>query len=270
MKALLLVVALLAGVLGARGGVARVLVREGAFREGPVDVRWKAEYPVAISGWSGAELAALWARIDAYCFLPALCSEEAVKAALPARPEGVLRRVAEKLAAASETDAVSGRALDVIAEVRVPFASKDWVGLVYDGYDNEGGNGCHAVGALEVLSRKDLAPMPWTWFIKDVPGARREILRRLAEARRDDFPEDKRLADEAFWKACEDNPEGFLPTLEGVRFRYPAYSILPGCYGLPEVTVPWVALVPFCDADRLTELRSLLPKPHKPTQENER
>lgn len=262
MKAVLLAVALLAGALVARGGAVRSLVREGAFSGEPVEVRWRAEYPVDIPGWSGEELAALWAHIDALCFLPSFCPREAIEAAKPARPAYLLGRLARKLAAARETEEISPCALEVFAEVRVPFATKDWVGLAYDGYENEGGNGCHALGSLALLARKDLGPMPLTWFVRDVAGLRHAVIDRLerkltAEEEGDVPPFAGMFSKESALKAEPD----FFPTPEGIRFRYGAYAILPGCYGLPEVTVPWLELVPFCDADRLTELKSLLPKP---------
>lgn len=258
MKVLLLAVAWLTGALGAWGGEALSLTRQGAFAHGPVAVRWKADYPVALPGWSASELAALWARLDGLCF---------AAGGAPATPEGLLARVAAKVAT-PEGEGLTARALEAIAEVRLPFASKDWVGVVYDGYDNEGGNGCHARGELLLLAREGLRPMPLGWFVTDEAGLRRAVVRRLAKAleKEGHTPFAGEFSEEEAWKAAPD----FLPTPEGVRFRYDAYTILPGCYGLPEVTVPWSALVPFCDADRLTELKSLLPKPQTLPQENAR
>lgn len=263
MKRFFATLSMLAGALCALGGEARSLRRMGAFCEGLVDIRWDAAYPVAIQGWSGAELGALWKRIDALCFLPASCPVAGVE---DARPEGLLRRVAETVAAPEGAE-LSERSLSVMATVRIPFATKDWVGLAYDGYDNAGGNGCHALGCLVVLARKGLTPMPLTWFAKDPVGLQREVIRRLEEALREQEGGCPPFTEYFSREAAESATPEFLPTPGGVRFRYDAYEILPGCYGMPEVTVPWRALVPFCDVDRLTELKSLLPKQDTPTQE---
>ncbi len=247
------VLALTVGVLCARAGTVRSLVRTGTFREGLVDVRWKADYPVDLPGWSAAELSALWRYVDDCCFLPSHCSDEALEASKPARPEVVLRRAVEALDVPEEEGA-SARWRDMLAEGRIPFSSKDWVGVAFDGYDNEGGNGCHSYGKLAVLSREGLHPMPLEWFVRDGVGLRREILRRIEAAFK---KKGEAWAKGCFFEEPEKADPDFLPTPKGVRFRYGAYSISPGCYGLPEVTVPWKDLVPFCDANRLTELNAL-------------
>ncbi len=258
---LLLVLMCAGGVMA--GGV-QSLRRTGTFKSELADVRWDAEYPVAIPGWSMAELEALWQKIDEYCFLPSFCSEEYYESAKPARPAFVLGRVVERLTSAETGETTRHYSLDVIAEVKIPFASKDWVGFVFDGYENEGGNGCHALGMLAVRDRKTLEPMPLEWFVRDVPGLKRHVLQSLATklaAEDEDFSER-----EALLEKVESTPS-FIPTPEGVRFRYASYEVLPGYYCLPEVTVPWRELIPFCDANRLTELNALsFPRPKAPKE----
>lgn len=261
MRRFLVFLLAMSGAAFALGGEVRSLVRTGTFRQAFVDVRWEAEYPVAIPGWSLADLRALWGVIDGYCFLPSYGSEERVEAATPPCPAGLLERVAEKLTVPS-TAGISERALDVIAKVRVPFASKDWVGIVYDGYDNEGGNGCHSEGDLCILARKGLEPMSLSWFVRDVPGLKREVIRYLEK---DSGP----VPFGAVWPRAEAEAAtpDFFPTPEGVHFRYSAYEILPGCFGLPGVTVPWDVLAPFCDTARLAELKALSSVPSPKEQE---
>lgn len=262
MRRFLVFLLAMSGAAFALGGEVRSLVRTGTFRQDFVDVRWEAEYPVAIPGWSLADLRALWGVIDGYCFLPSYCTEECIEAAKPARPAGLLERVAEKLTVPS-TAGISERALDVIAKVRVPFASKDWVGIVYDGYDNEGGNGCHSEGDLCILARKGLEPMPLSWFVRDVPGLKREVIRHLEGVLLKGGQNTPPFGDSWPRAEAEAATPDFFPTPEGVRFRYSAYEILPGCFGLPGVTVPWDVLAPFCDTARLAELKalSLVPSP---------
>ncbi|MGN0890820.1 MAG: RsiV family protein, partial [Candidatus Spyradenecus sp.] len=129
------------------------------------------------------------------------------------------------------------------------------VAIDFIGYDNEGGNGCHSYGVFDVLSRTGLEPMEMSWFAKDIPGLQREVVRQLRETLQKENGLDPFDASELA-KAQKVMPD-FLPTPEGIRFRYKAYEILAGCYGLPEVTLTWRSLLPFCDANRLYELREL-------------
>lgn len=222
-----------------------------------ITVKWDIECPVAIDGWSVQDLKCLWRVLDSLSFSEALLAKELVT-----RQEGaafdvddMLERVAQKLADYSPAGFCSGNALEHIAELRVPYANRDWVAIDFFGYDNEGGNGCHSYGAFYVLSHAELEPMEMSWFAKDIPGLQCEVVRHLREALKKEDGRDP-FSESELAEAAKAKPD-FLPTPDGIRFRYKAYEILPGCYGLPEVTLLWRALLPFCDAARLYELREL-------------
>lgn len=223
-----------------------------------IEVKWDIECPVAIDGWSVQDLKRLWRVLDALAFSEQLVARRALASA---DTNDILERVAQKLANYSRFYFSSGNALDHIAELRVPYANGDWVAIDFTGYDNEGGNGCHSYGVFYVLSRTGLEPMEMSWFAKDIPGLQREIVRHLRETLKQETGQDP--FDESELAQAEKAMPDFLPTPEGIRFRYKAYEILAGCYGLPEVTLPWRALLPFCDANRLYELRELALSPKR-------
>ncbi|MGN1325744.1 MAG: RsiV family protein [Candidatus Spyradenecus sp.] len=217
-----------------------------------IEVKWEIECPVAIDGWSVQELKDLWRELDTLAFAEGL---EARQEGAPFDLNDTLERLAQKLKDYSPFGFASGNSLDHIVELRVPYANRDWVAIDFIGYDNEGGNGCHSYGVFDVLSRTGLEPMEMSWFAKDIPGLQREVVRQLRETLQKENGRDP-FSDAELAKAQKVKPD-FLPTPEGIRFRYKAYEILAGCYGLPEVTLTWRSLLPFCDANRLYELREL-------------
>lgn len=223
-----------------------------------IEVKWDIECPVAIDGWSVQDLRRLWRVLDTLAFTKKLVARQVLASD---DVNDILERVAQKLANYSRFYFSSGNSLDHIAELRVPYANRDWVAIDFIGYDNEGGNGCHSYGVFCVLSRKGLEPMEMSWFAKDIPGLQREIVRHLRETLKQETGQDP--FDESELAQAEKAMPDFLPTPEGIRFRYKAYEILAGCYGLPEVTLPWRALLPFCDANRLYELRELALSPKR-------
>lgn len=256
MKRLWFTIAVLAGALVAHGGAVRSLVRTGSFKEGEVDVRWEVAYPVGIEGWSIADLKALWKTIDRYVFPPESITHEDS----PCTPAQTLTWVAEKLMSNKEATGATERALTIATTVKVPFADKEWVGLDIEDYMNEGGNGCHASGRLVLLSRETQRAMEPAWFAKDEEALRKLVVRHLEQALILKDKEGKSpFAGDLYTKdKAEDYEPYFLPVPEGLRFRYHAYEILPGCFGLPEVTVPWEALAPVCKAERLARLKALV------------
>ena len=217
-----------------------------------IEVKWEIECPVAIDGWSVQELKDLWRELDTLAFAEGLVMGRGLVAF---DVNEILERLAQKLKDYSPFGFASGNSLDHIVELRVPYANRDWVAIDFIGYDNEGGNGCHSYGVFDVLSRTGLEPMEMSWFAKDIPGLQREVVRQLRETLQKENGRDL-FSESELAKAQEVMPD-FLPTPEGIRFRYKAYEILAGCYGLPEVTLTWRSLLPFCDANRLYELREL-------------
>lgn len=217
-----------------------------------IEVKWEIECPVAIDGWSVQELKDLWRELETLAFAEGLVTGRGLVAF---DVNDTLERVAQKLKDYSPVGLCSGNSLDHIVELRVPYANRDWVAIDFLGYDNEGGNGCHSYGVFDVLSRTGLEPMEMSWFAKDIPGLQREVVRQLRETLQKEAGRDP-FSDSELAKAEKVEPD-FLPTPEGIRFRYKAYEILAGCYGLPEVTLTWRSLLPFCDANRLYELREL-------------
>ena len=183
-------------------------------------------------------------------------SDEKDKTSRVSNVNDAFARLAKKLADYDPENGLSGNALEFIATIHIRYANKDWVAIDLTAYDNEGGNGCHSLGTLCVLSRKELMPMPLEWLAKDVLGLQREVIRHLYEDLLKESGQEPFDSLRTIQEATKVKPD-FLPTPNGIRFRYKAYEILAGVYGLPEVVVPWTDLEPFCDPERLQTLREL-------------
>ena len=111
-----------------------------------------------------------------------------------------------------------------------------------DGYDNDGGNGCHSKYCSKVYSLPDGTELR----LKDYFAAGKLkklsafVTKRLC----------KELLEEDEAKEISKHPldldEAYmLVSKDGVKWTWGAYSILPGCYGTPSVFIKWEELEAF-------------------------
>lgn len=111
-----------------------------------------------------------------------------------------------------------------------------------DGYDNDGGNGCHSKYCSKVYSLPDGIELD----LKDYFAARKLkklsafVTKRLCKELLEDDEAKERS------KYPLDLEEAYmLVSKEGVKWTWGAYSILPGCYGTPSVFIKWEDLEAF-------------------------
>ena len=111
-----------------------------------------------------------------------------------------------------------------------------------DGYDNDGGNGCHSKYCSKVYSLPDGIELD----LKDYFAARK--LKKLSAFVTKRLCKELLEGDEAkeMSKHPLDLDEAYmLVSKDGVKWTWGAYSILPGCYGTPSVFIKWEELEKF-------------------------
>lgn len=111
-----------------------------------------------------------------------------------------------------------------------------------DGYDNDGGNGCHLKYCSKVYSLPDGIELD----LKDYFAARK--LKKLSAFVTKRLCKELLEGDEAkeMSKHPLDLDEAYmLVSKDGVKWTWGAYSILPGCYGTPSVFIKWEELESF-------------------------
>ena len=111
-----------------------------------------------------------------------------------------------------------------------------------DGYDNDGGNGCHSKYCSKVYSLPDGIELD----LKDYFAARK--LKKLSAFVTKRLCKELLEGDEAKERSKYplDLEEAYmLVSKEGVKWTWGAYSILPGCYGTPSVFIKWEELESF-------------------------
>ncbi len=111
-----------------------------------------------------------------------------------------------------------------------------------DGYDNDGGNGCHSSYCSKVYSLPDGIELG----VEDYFAAGKLkklsafVTKRLCKELLD-AGEAKEMS-----KCPLDLDEAYmLVSKDGIRWTWPAYSILPGYYGTPSVFIKWEELEDF-------------------------
>ena len=111
-----------------------------------------------------------------------------------------------------------------------------------EGYDNDGGNGCHSSYCSKVYSLPDGIELGLKDFF--APGKLKKlsafVTKRLYKELRD--------VDEAMERSKYplDLEEAYmLVSKDGVKWTWGAYTILPGCYGTPSVFIKWEELEAF-------------------------
>jgi hypothetical protein len=120
--------------------------------------------------------------------------------------------------------------------------------VAVDGYDNNGGNGCHSFARRFLFDAATGKRVTEADFMK--PGA----FSKWAEAVRAKYKAD----DKDHWKLWEvkEYPHDFTVETDGIRWKWPAYTLGPGCDGLPETFFSWDELAPLADDTALAKLKA--------------
>lgn len=194
-----------------------------------VDTSWSLTYPTAAPGWSGEELTALRRLADAQ-----ITGAEACDAAR------WLRARAEEVKASEPDPDGFSRCLVLRADLKFPLMTDSFAAMAYDGYDYEGGAGCHACGRLLTVRRVPFGILGMDWLSDNPAALRAAVVARL-----------KNTFDDT-GAAMPD----FIPVAEGIRFRFAPYTVAPGCAGMPETTLTWDTLSPLCRPESLAVLKA--------------
>ena len=111
-----------------------------------------------------------------------------------------------------------------------------------DGYDNDGGNGCHSKYCSKVYSLPDGIELD----LKDyfAVGKQKKLLAFVTNRLCKELLEGDEAKERS--KYPLDLEEAYmLVSKEGVKWTWGAYTILPGCYGTPSVFIKWEELESF-------------------------
>lgn len=208
----------------ASGGAIRVEEPDTA-----LDVTWALSYPIAAEGWSADALARLRALADAQV----TGGDNG-----PAEPWIRARAKAAQERPLGERESV--RRLVFSASLAFPVLTDGLAVIVYDGYEDEGGAGCHARGRFLTVRREPFGVLSFDWLTDDPAALRAAIVARLPETFDD----------------TGDALPDFMPLKSGIRFRFAPYTVGPGSAGMPETTLTWDALAPLCRPEALTVLKA--------------
>lgn len=215
----------------------KILPLSGTYSTGEISIRWDVEMPLQLPGWTAETIPALQQKVGTIAWAMRGYTDNPNP---PTDFTSFINRIT--------TSTYAGSPLDVATRVKIAFANPKWVGIIQDGYDNEGGCGCHTTGDFYVLSVPELTRMKPEWFITDLPAAHRMILEKLKVI----HDLEDAWVDESLKAGFPD----FFPVPQGIRFRYDPYTIQAGCFGMMETTLSWKKLASVTDATRLAELQA--------------
>lgn len=224
-----------------------------------VNVSWRVEWPESGAGLSPAGLAEVRADLLSAAFGPL---------PLEPRPRTLDEAAAATLALAAEKESAARRpgagvtegALSFVADLKLawPFGRPGVLALsklaesldpsprpvlvaVNEGYENEGGNGCHSYTVARVYALPSgRRLLEEDYFKPDALKALFDlIVRRATAALPDTRPFD--AAQRSTWPGRGN----FAVEEKGVRWYLPAYSLFAGCAGVTSVFVSWADLKPW-------------------------
>jgi len=224
-----------------------------------VNVSWRVEWPESGAGLSPAGLVEVRADLLDSAFGP--LPLEPRPRTLDEAAAATLARAAEKESAVRRPGAgVTEGALSFVADLKLawPFGRPGVLALpklaeslgsaprlvlvaVNEGYENEGGNGCHSYTVARVYALPSGRRLvEEDYFRPDALKALFElIVRRAAASLPDTRPLDAALR--SLWPGYGN----FAVEEKGIRWYLPAYSLFAGCAGVTSVFVSWADLKPW-------------------------
>jgi len=210
-----------------------------------VHAEWRIEWPEAVSGASSNGLAAIKCQMIDDCFGSlGVGGDKKVSQVYPT-PDKALQLVFScaygKLDVPPEDDILSMRAFDFRAILTIRFADAGYMGYVLEGYENEGGNGCHSYVSANVLSLETGRRITEKDFMTP---AGMEAFPKVFLERISRKPDASMyvIGDETDAKYVFGN---FIIEPEGIRWWLPAYTVFSGVAGVQDLLVPWQELKPF-------------------------
>lgn len=111
-----------------------------------------------------------------------------------------------------------------------------------NGYDNDGGNGCHSSYCSKVYSLPDGIELGMKDYF--AAGKLKKLSAFVTKRLYTELLEDSEAKEMS--KGPLDLDEAYmLVSKDGIKWTWGAYSILPGCYGTPSVFIKWEELEAF-------------------------
>jgi hypothetical protein len=221
-----------------------------------VDAQWNVEWPEQIDGVSTNVLARIQQKIGYDAFIePFRRDNDKLDKLHYERPDfaqALLFRDVREVVEAKE-DTYSARSIDFVANLKIKFVNRDYLGYRLNGYQNEGGCGCHVYTVARVISLSTGRCLCESEFISTniFPALGNFIVRKICATRKLKAFEPANLAN-VF------NNGNFIFEEQGIRWYLPPYSAFPGCDGVQNALLTWNELKPFVHAaGRLKDLSRL-------------
>lgn len=263
-------VALMGGVVCADGTTNLSPTVEAQIYEGQIRSKslgmfvlaeWRIEWPEAISGVSSDGLDAIQREMIDDCFGSLVTGRsgwegKSVSQVLPTPDKAlqlVFSRAYGKLDVSPEEDRPSMRSFDFQANLTIRFADAGYIGYVLEGYENEGGNGCHSYVSANVLLLETGRRITEQDFMTP---AGMEAFPKVFFDRISRQPHANKyvIGDENDAKAAFGN---FMFESEGIRWWLPAYSIFAGAAGVQDLLMNWQELKPFLKSGKDKEFKGI-------------
>ncbi len=226
-----------------------------------VHAEWRIEWPESFSSASSKGLAVIQRQMIDDCFgslVMGRCGwEDRSVSQVFTTPDKALQvvfsRAYEKLDVPPEDDSLTMRAFDFGANLTIRFAASGYVGYVLEGYENEGGNGCHSYVIARVLSLATGLEVTETDFmtqkgLASFPKAFYDLIIRKGDVR------ECLIGTEDDTKAALGN---FVFEPEGIRWWLPPYSLFAGAAGVQDMLMTWKDLKPYLKSGKERDFKAI-------------
>lgn len=228
-----------------------------------IDAEWDVEWPYKMDGTSRSVLQKIQKQICYDSFVaPTLGFSEDATNDMPVRADFAQAYLFKKALKKAEEreDSFCKRSFEFAAKLKINFVTDGYIGYTLEGYENEGGNGCHSYTIARVISLmtgKRLRESDFILTNKLSKLGNFIVNKSLAETKSEpinsipgSFFKTADLSDDAVARGSEnmstffDNGKFMLePT--GIRWYIPPYAVYPGCAGVVDVLITWDELAPY-------------------------
>jgi hypothetical protein len=207
-----------------------------------IDAKWDIDWPCEMPGTKENVLQKIQEQICYDAFISStLGSRKESTNVVPWRADSaqlyVFKKALEK--ASEQEESFQARAFDFGANLKINFVTDGYIGYTLQGYENEGGNGCHSYTIARVISlttgkallESDL--LLTNNFIK-----LRDFIIKKSVAKSKVDPKNLETGD--FFGGGT-----FMLEPDGIRWYIPPYIVYPGCAGVVDVLLTWDELAPY-------------------------
>jgi hypothetical protein len=207
-----------------------------------IDAKWDIEWPEDIPGVPTQVVNAIRTQIGLDAFIYP-CTQDPVERGILAsaeldRAQLCLFRIAyDKVKTYDESCAK--RAFTFMADAKITFVTDGYLGYRLNGYENEGGSGCHSYTVARVISLTTGRPLLESDFIPTnrFPMLLDYIVKQVHA--REKLTQTTTPPRPVFDAGC------FMIETKGIRWYLPAYSVFGGAAGVQNILVTWDDLEPF-------------------------